>query len=148
DSPGGLPPHFKCLPYCSGWLVLRLRLQTAEAAPEKRLRKGRAFLQWRRMSACNSNLQDSAEFILRTTSGGIMKRLAYFVAAAFCLFLVNGAALAQAEDDVVVNEFSVNPATGKEYVELLVTKPGGINMQGWTLSDVGTRAGATAATEG
>src|SRR6185312_1618600 len=54
----------------------------------------------------------------------------------------------QAEDDVVINEFTVNPAAGKEYVELLVTKPGGVNIQGWTLSDVGTRAGATAATEG
>jgi hypothetical protein len=57
-------------------------------------------------------------------------------------------AFAQAEDDVVVNEFVVNPTTGKEYIELLVTKPGGVNMQGWTISDVGTRAGATAATEG
>jgi hypothetical protein len=57
-------------------------------------------------------------------------------------------AFAQAEDDVVVNEFVVNPTTGKEYIELLVTKPGGVNMQGWTISDVGTRAGAAAATEG
>lgn len=57
-------------------------------------------------------------------------------------------AFAQVEDDVVINEFVVNPTTGKEYIELLVTKPGGINMQGWTISDVGTRAGTTGTTEG
>jgi hypothetical protein len=57
-------------------------------------------------------------------------------------------AFAQAEDDVVVNEFVVNPTTGKEYIELLVVKPGGVNMQGWTISDVSTRAGATGTTEG
>jgi hypothetical protein len=57
-------------------------------------------------------------------------------------------AYAQAEDDVVINEFVINPTTGKEYIELLVTKPGGVNMQGWTISDVGTRAGATSTTEG
>ncbi len=55
-----------------------------------------------------------------------------------------------AEDDVVINEFAINPSTanGKEYVELLVVTPGGVNMQGWTLSDVGTRAGSTGTTEG
>lgn len=66
------------------------------------------------------------------------------------LFFTNIAVMAQAEDDVVINEFTVNPAvaSGREYVELLVTNPAGVNMQGWTLSDVGTRAGATAGTEG
>ncbi|HEV2800221.1 MAG TPA: hypothetical protein VGW12_06980 [Pyrinomonadaceae bacterium] len=63
-------------------------------------------------------------------------------------FSSSDAAFAQAEDDVVINEFVVNPTAGKEYIELLVTKPGGVNMQGWTISDVGTRAGATSATEG
>jgi hypothetical protein len=77
-----------------------------------------------------------------------MKKATFFLAAVFCMFVASGATYAQAEDDVVINEFSVNPTTGKEYVELLVTKPGGVNMQGWTVSDVGTRAGATAATEG
>lgn len=56
--------------------------------------------------------------------------------------------LAQTEDEVVISEFVVNPTSGKEYVELLVTKPGGINMQGWTISDVGTRGGSTSGTEG
>ncbi len=55
---------------------------------------------------------------------------------------------AASEDDVIINEFVVNPATGKEYVELLVVAPGGVDMQGWTLSDVNTRAGATGTTEG
>ncbi len=77
-----------------------------------------------------------------------MKKLGFVLASMFCVFLTCGAAFAQAEDDVVVNEFAVNPTTGKEYIELLVTKPGGINMQGWTVSDVSTRAGATGATEG
>lgn len=57
-------------------------------------------------------------------------------------------AMAQAEDDVIINEFSVNSNSGREYVELLVTNASGVNMQGWTLSDVATRAGATAGTEG
>jgi uncharacterized repeat protein (TIGR01451 family) len=52
------------------------------------------------------------------------------------------------EDDVVINEFVVNPTTGKEYVELLVTKTGGVDMRGWTLSDVSTRASSTSSTEG
>ncbi|HEX8635664.1 MAG TPA: hypothetical protein VF703_16065 [Pyrinomonadaceae bacterium] len=58
-------------------------------------------------------------------------------------------AFAQAEDDVVINEFVVNPATGKEYIELLVTRPGGVSLQGWTISDVGSRGTNSApATEG
>jgi hypothetical protein len=60
----------------------------------------------------------------------------------------NGAVLAAVEDDVVINEFVVNPTTGKEYVELLVTAPGGVDMQGWTLSDVNTRAATTGGAEG
>ncbi|HEV2881386.1 MAG TPA: hypothetical protein VGX24_08940 [Pyrinomonadaceae bacterium] len=79
-------------------------------------------------------------------------RKLFFVALATlalgCVFSSSQVAFAQAEDDVVVNEFVVNPTTGKEYIELLVTNPAGVNMQGWTISDVGTRAGATAATEG
>lgn len=53
--------------------------------------------------------------------------------------------LAQTEDDVVINEFVVNPTTGKEYVELLVVAST-VDLQGWTLSDVGP--GGTGATEG
>lgn len=52
------------------------------------------------------------------------------------------------EDDVVINEFVVNPTSGKEYVELLVVRPGGADLRGWTLSDVGTRTGSTSTTEG
>lgn len=52
------------------------------------------------------------------------------------------------EDDVIINEFVVNPTSGKEYVELLVTRPGGADLRGWTLSDVGTRTGSTTTTEG
>ena len=77
-----------------------------------------------------------------------MKRTGFFLAAAFCVLMASTLAHAQSENDVVINEFVVNPITGKEYVELLVAKPGGVNMQGWTLSDVGTRAGSTNATEG
>ena len=80
-------------------------------------------------------------------------QLSCMVIAALTLsiaFTTSQAALAQSEDDVIINEFAVNPsaASGKEYVELVVTKPGGVNMQGWTLSDVGTRAGSTSGTEG
>jgi hypothetical protein len=80
-----------------------------------------------------------------------LRRLFFVTLATLALgfaFSSSQAAYAQAEDDVVVNEFVINPTTGKEYIELLVTKPGVVNMQGWTISDVGTRAGATSATEG
>jgi hypothetical protein len=80
-----------------------------------------------------------------------LRRFYTFALATLALgfvFSSSQVAFAQAEDDVVVNEFVVNPATGKEYIELLVTNPAGVNMQGWTISDVGTRAGATSATEG
>lgn len=53
-----------------------------------------------------------------------------------------------AEDEVVINEFYVAGALGREYVELLVTKQGGVDLRGWTLSDVGTRAGSAASAEG
>jgi len=63
---------------------------------------------------------------------------------------VSAAALTPSEDDVIINEFVVNPSTGsgREYIELLVTRPGGIDLRGWTLSDVGTRSGSTSSTEG
>lgn len=56
-------------------------------------------------------------------------------------------AFSQIEDDVVINEFVVNPTSGKEYVELLVVSDN-VNLQGWTLSDVATQGGSTSATEG
>jgi hypothetical protein len=71
-----------------------------------------------------------ASFVIRSESG------------------VSAAALTPSEDDVIINEFVVNPLTGKEYIELLVTGPGGIDLRGWTLSDVGTRSGSTSSTEG
>ena len=75
--------------------------------------------------------------------------LLFFVASMMVVaFSSRQIALAQVEDDVVINEFTVNSNVGKEYVELLVVNPVGVNMQGWTLSDVGTRAGATSGTEG
>ncbi len=80
-----------------------------------------------------------------------LRKLFYIALSTLVLgfaFSSSQVAFAQVEDDVVINEFVVNPTTGKEYIELLVTKPGGINMQGWTISDVGTRAGATSGTEG
>ncbi|HEY0321740.1 MAG TPA: FG-GAP-like repeat-containing protein [Pyrinomonadaceae bacterium] len=78
-------------------------------------------------------------------------RFALMISVAFVLsvaFSAQKTAYAQAEDDVVINEFSVNSTAGKEYVELLVTNASGVNMQGWTLSDVGTRIAATSGTEG
>ncbi|HKS27973.1 MAG TPA: Calx-beta domain-containing protein [Pyrinomonadaceae bacterium] len=52
------------------------------------------------------------------------------------------------EDEVVINEFVVNPISGREYVELLVTKAGGVDMRGWTLSDVASRVAGLAGSEG
>ncbi|MCS6804773.1 MAG: Ig-like domain-containing protein [Blastocatellia bacterium] len=77
-----------------------------------------------------------------------MKKLGIILVALVCFALIRTTAQVAMEDDVVINEFVVNPTTGKEYVELLVTRPGGVNMQGWTLSDVGTRTGSTTTTEG
>ena len=54
---------------------------------------------------------------------------------------------AQSEDDVVVNEFVVNPTTGKEYVELLVVG-NNVDLQGWSISDVSSRTNSTTTTEG
>ena len=56
--------------------------------------------------------------------------------------------LAQAPNDVIINEFLVNPTTGKEYVELLVVKDGGVSLQGYRISDVGTKGGAGGTFEG
>ena len=50
------------------------------------------------------------------------------------LVISNTSAQAVAEDAVVINEFTVNPTTGREYVELLVTAPT-VDMRNWTLSD-------------
>jgi hypothetical protein len=64
------------------------------------------------------------------------------------LFVAIAAPLAaQVEDDVIVNEFAVNAAAGKEYIELLVLAPTA-NLQGWTLSDVSSRTNTTSTTEG
>lgn len=64
------------------------------------------------------------------------------------LLIIPGLAFAQVvPGDVIINEFSVN-ASGKEFVELLVVKPGGVDMRGLRLSDVSTKAGAGFTTEG
>ncbi len=51
-------------------------------------------------------------------------------------------------NDVIVNEFSVNPAAGKEWVELLVVKPGGVDMRNWQITDLGGPTAPPTATEG
>jgi uncharacterized repeat protein (TIGR01451 family) len=51
-------------------------------------------------------------------------------------------------DVAVINEFVVNPTIGKEYVELLVTAPGGADLRGFVLSDVNGRTGTPGASEG
>ena len=82
------------------------------------------------------------------SAASLTRRLAFCAAVVAAFVAAPAPAFAQAEDDVVINEFTVNPAAGREYVELLVTRPGGIDLRGWTLSDVGTRAGAAGTTEG
>ncbi len=55
------------------------------------------------------------------------------------LFLVSffaSAAWAQSPNDVIINEVLLGSSSGqKDAVELLVTKSGGVDMRGWTLSD-------------
>jgi FG-GAP-like repeat len=78
-------------------------------------------------------------------------RFSFMLAAALLLsvaFSAGQSVMAQAEDDVIINEFAVNSNYGKEYIELLVTNPSGVNMQGWTLSDTSSRAVGTGTTEG
>ena len=70
-----------------------------------------------------------------------MKPIALMIAFIAC------SARAQNENSVVINEFVVNPAAGKEYVELLVVG-NAVDLRGWTLSDVGTRAGSGGSSEG
>jgi hypothetical protein len=83
-----------------------------------------------------------------------MKRGLLFVLALLVLALGAGfgvPARAQVtQNDVIVNEFLPNPAAGvgKEFVELLVTKVGGVDLRGWSLSDLGSKGAPGAATEG
>ncbi len=51
------------------------------------------------------------------------------------------------EDEIVINEFVVNPSSGEEFVELLVVA-NSVDMQGLTISDVETRTSLTDGTEG
>jgi hypothetical protein len=93
-----------------------------------------------------NSVQGLGEYLMRALS-----RFAFLFTIAFVMLIAFSSektAFAQAEDDVVINEFSVNPNVGKEYVELLVTNASGVNMQGWTLSDTSTRVVAAGATEG
>ncbi len=65
------------------------------------------------------------------------------------VFIIPGLALSQVlPGDIIINEFTVNNTTGKEFVELLVVKSGGVDMRGLRLSDVGTKGGAGGTTEG
>jgi hypothetical protein len=52
------------------------------------------------------------------------------------------------QNDVIINEFVPNISVGKEYVELLVVKSGGVDLRGCRLSDVGSKGGAVSTTEG
>ena len=73
-----------------------------------------------------------------------------FFAATILLVLIHAGfrtAWGQSENDVVINEFSINPLTGKEYVELLVVAPS-LSLQGWTVSDIGSRTGNAGSSEG
>ncbi|MFN0157171.1 MAG: FlgD immunoglobulin-like domain containing protein [Bacteroidota bacterium] len=80
-----------------------------------------------------------------------MKHLSRFVfLAAMLMATVVPSAFGQVYNDVIINEFAVNPASGdgKEFVELLVTKLGGLDMRNWALSDLSTKGPAGAGTEG
>lgn len=51
-------------------------------------------------------------------------------------------------NDVIINEFIANPTVGKEWIELLVVKPGGVDMRNWRITDLGGPTSAPSATEG
>lgn len=51
-------------------------------------------------------------------------------------------------NDVIINEFIANPATGKEWVELLVVKVGGVDMRNWRITDLSGPAASPSTTEG
>jgi hypothetical protein len=49
---------------------------------------------------------------------------------------------------VIINEFITQPATGKAWVELLVTDSAGADMRGWKLTDLSGPSASTGASEG
>jgi hypothetical protein len=60
---------------------------------------------------------------------------------------------AQEPAAVIINELGNSGTkkalyTGGEYIELLVVKPGGVNMGGWYLTDIGSPTGTAKETEG
>lgn len=62
-------------------------------------------------------------------------------------------ASAQEPAAVIINELANSGTkkalyTGGEYIELLVVKPGGVNMGGWYLTDIGSPTGTAKETEG
>lgn len=76
-----------------------------------------------------------------------MKKILYL--SFIFLLVISVQSISQVDhNDVIINEFTVNPTSGKEYVELLVVKAGGVDLRGFRLSDVGTKGGSTSTTEG
>lgn len=76
------------------------------------------------------------------------KQLLYLFVILWPLFLFGRDIHAQSSNDVIINEFTVNPTTQKEFVELLVTKPTGIDMRLWELTDLGSATSNSSNSEG
>jgi hypothetical protein len=80
-----------------------------------------------------------------------MKQIAnIFFILTLTLFFTFSAKAQVVQNDVIINEFLPNAqsADGKEYVELLVTSSNPVDISGFRLSDVSTKAGAGGTTEG
>jgi len=69
-----------------------------------------------------------------------MKKIFLAIITILLPVIASSTAIAQSEDDVVINEFLTYRVSAKafEYVELLVTAPGA-DLRGWTISDVDSR---------
>lgn len=65
----------------------------------------------------------------------------------FGWFIGSAVIVAQTENDVIINEI-LNGSLYRDAVELLVLKPGGVDMRGWTITDMSTPSTSPSTTEG
>ena len=77
-----------------------------------------------------------------------MKRIFLFLKICLCnLFLFTILFSQTPQNSIIINEFTVNPTSGKEYVELL-TVVSNVSISGFRLSDEGTKGANGTTTEG
>ncbi len=72
----------------------------------------------------------------------------FCMATVFCMgWVIQSPVFSQSENDVIINEI-LHGATYKDAVELLVIKPGGVDMRGWILTDLFSPTATLSTSEG